>query len=81
MQLSDAIYKRIKYYMVINDIKSLWQLYKVTGVPKATLNSLFSTRKTKIPKLNTLIQICYGLNTNLKDFFNDDIFKDIDDDM
>ena len=81
MQLSDAIYKRIKYYMVINDIKSLWQLYKVTGVPKATLNSLFSTRRTKIPKLSTLTQICYGLNTNLKDFFNDDIFKDIDDDM
>lgn len=67
--------------MNINSINSLWHLYKVTGVPKATLNSLFSTRKTKVPKLTTLTQICDGLNTNLQEFFNDNIFKNIDDDM
>ena len=81
MKLSDAIYQRVKYYMNINSINSLWDLYKVTGVPKATLNSLFSTRKTKVPKLTTLTQICDGLNTNLQEFFNDNIFKNIDDDM
>ena len=81
MKLSDAIYKRVRYYMKINNIKTLWDLYKITGVPKATINSLFSTRKSSIPKLTTLIQICNGLNTDLQDFFNDPIFKDIDDDL
>lgn len=81
MKLSDAIYQRVKYYMNNNNMISLWDLYKATGVPKSTLNSLFGSRKTKIPQLTTLIQICSGLNTNLKEFFDDDIFKDVDDDM
>ena len=81
MKLSDAIYKRVRYYMKINNIKTLWDLYKITGVPKATINSLFSTRKSSIPKLTTLIQICNGLNTDLQEFFNDPMFKDIDDDL
>ena len=81
MKLSDAIYQRVKYYMNNNNMISLWDLYKATGVPKSTLNSLFGSRKTKIPQLTNLIQICSGLNTNLKEFFNDDIFKDVDDDM
>ena len=68
MKLSDAIYNRVQYYMKINNIKTLWDLYKITGVPKATINSLFSTRKSSIPKLTTLIQICNGLNTDLQDF-------------
>lgn len=81
MQLSDAIYQRIKYYMKLNNAETLWDLYKITGVPKSTINSLFGTRKTQIPKLTTLVQICNGLNTNLQDFFNDSIFSDIDDDF
>ncbi len=64
-----------------NNMKTLWELYKATGVPKATLNSLFSSRKTEIPKLTTLTQICNGLNTDLQEFFNDESFKDIDDDF
>lgn len=81
MKLSDAIYKRIKYFMKLNNIDTFWDLYKATGVPKSTLNSNFSSRKTKVPKLTTLSQICDGLNTNLQDFFNDEIFKNIDDDI
>lgn len=81
MQLSDAIYKRIKYYMKLNNIITWWDLYKVTGVPKSTINAIFCTKKTKIPRLITLTQLCYGLNTNLQDFFNDPIFFNIDDNM
>ena len=81
MKLSDAIYNRVIYFMKINNMKSFWDLYKATGIPKATINSLFSSRKTSIPTLTTLTQICNGLNTNLQDFFNDSSFKDIDDDM
>lgn len=81
MELSDAIYERIHYFMKINKIENLWELYKITGVPKTTINSLFGTRTAKIPKLTTLAQLCNGLNTDLQEFFNDPMFKDIDDNM
>lgn len=81
MKLSDAIYKRIKYFMRKNNLITLWDLYKATGVPKSTINSLYGTKRTKIPKLTTLSQICDGLNTNLQEFFNDEIFKNINDDF
>lgn len=81
MKLSDAIDKRLNYFMGLNNIRSWWGLYKVTGVPKSTINSNFSSKETKVPSLPTLIQICNGLNTNLKDFFNDEMFTDIDDDL
>ena len=81
MKLSDAIYNRIQFFMNKNNIESLWDLYKVTGVPKATINALFGTRRTAIPKLTTLIQLCNGLNTDLQEFFDDPMFKEIDDDI
>ncbi len=81
MQLSDAIYQRVRFYMKENDVETLWELYKTTGIPKATINSLMGTRKTKVPSLTTLVQICNGLNTDLQEFFNDQVFKDIDDDL
>lgn len=81
MKLSDAIYQRIQYFMRKNNFDSLWDLYKATGVPKATINSLYGTKRTKIPRLTTLTQLCDGLNTNLQEFFNDEMFKNIDDDL
>lgn len=64
-----------------NNLNSLWDLYKATGVPKSTINSLYGTKRTKLPSLTTLSQFCDGLNTNLQEFFNDEIFKNIDDDL
>ena len=43
--------------MKTNNMKSFWDLYKATGIPKATINSLFSSRKTSIPTLTTLTHI------------------------
>lgn len=80
MQLEEAIKIRIDYFMKKNNINSLWELYKATGVPKSTINSLLSENNTNnIPKLPTLLHICEGLNTNLKDFFNDPMFLDVED--
>ena len=46
MKLSEAINYRIQYYMKLNNLDSFWDLYKVTGVPKATINSFLSYKKT-----------------------------------
>lgn len=83
MQLNEAIKLRINFYLNKNGISSLWQLYKLSGVPKSTINALLGSnhhKKTDIPKIPTLLHLCEGLGTNLKDFFNDPMFEDIDDD-
>ena len=46
MQLSDAIRKRIKYYLKINKMK-IWDLCKATGIPCSTI-STFMSGKTEL---------------------------------
>lgn len=79
MQLNDAIRTRINYFLDKNGMSSLWELYKNSGVPKSTINALLGTEKNNLPRLPTLLHICEGLNTNLKDFFDDPIFIDVED--
>ena len=79
MQLNDAIRNRIDYFLHKKGLSSLWELYCVSGVPKSTINALMSTKKNSLPRLPTLLHLCEGLDTNLKDFFDDPIFLDIED--
>ena len=72
MQLSDAIRKRIKYYLRIKNMK-LWDLCKATGIPCSTI-STFMSGKTELLKLDTLLHICEGFNITLGEFFTDSIF-------
>lgn len=72
MQLSDAIRKRIKYYLKINNMK-IWDLCKVTGIPCSTI-STFMSGKTELLKLDTLLHICEGFNITLGEFFTDSVF-------
>ena len=74
MQLSDAIRKRIKYYLRIKNMK-VWDLCKATGIPCSTI-STFMSGKTELIKLDTLLHICEGLNITLGEFFSDSIFND-----
>ena len=80
MKLEDAIKLRIDFYLSQNNMKSLWDLYKASGIPKSTINAFLSNDRTRLPSLPTLLHMCEGLNTNLKDFFNDSIFLDVEDD-
>lgn len=79
MKLDEAVKLRINYYLKKNNMKSLWELYKSSGVPKSTINALLSNNRNSLPRLPTLLHICEGLNTNLKDFFDDAIFLDVED--
>lgn len=77
MHLQNAI-----KYRVLNLCKerhiTLNKLATLSGVHQSTINSLVDGASQN-PKLLTIIRICLGLNIQLKDFFDDDIFKDIDD--
>lgn len=72
MKLSDAIRKRIKYYLKTQEMK-IWDLCKATGIPCSTI-STFMNGKTELIKLDTLLHICEGFNISLGEFFTDSIF-------
>lgn len=78
MLLSDAIRKRIKNLLKENNM-NIWKLYKATGVSASTL-SYFMNGKRELINLKTLLHICEGFDIELKDFFDDPIFKDVEQD-
>lgn len=78
MTLSDAVRKRIKDLLKENNM-NLWALYKATGVSASTL-TYFVNQNRGLITLKTLLHICEGFNIELKDFFNDPLFKDVEED-
>ena len=78
MSLSDAVRNRISYYLTLNKM-SIWSLFKASGIPRSTLCS-FMNGTTGLIKLDTLLHVCEGFSITLTDFFNDPIFKDVEQD-
>ena len=78
MLLSDAIRKRINYYLKLNNM-SAWKLYKATGIPKSTVSAILDGT-SKLPKTDTLLHICEGLGITIREFYNDDMFDDVEQD-
>ena len=76
MQLSNAIRKRIKYFLKLNKT-NLWGLYKRTGIPMSTLAS-FMRGDRELLTLKTLLHICEGFNITLKEFFDDPMFDEVE---
>jgi DNA-binding Xre family transcriptional regulator len=72
MKLSDAIRKRIKYYLKIKNM-NVWALCKYSGIPCSTI-STFMSGKTELIKIDTLLHICNGFDITLQEFFSDSIF-------
>lgn len=78
MSLSDAVRKRINYYLKQKNM-SLWGLFKASGVPISTL-SAFMNERTELIKLDTLLHICEGFGITITNFFEDDIFIEVEQD-
>ncbi len=78
MTLSDAVRKRINYYLKQKNM-SLWGLFKASGVPISTL-SAFMNGRTELIKLDTLLHICEGFGITIANFFEDDIFIEVEQD-
>lgn len=76
MKISQAVAKRIlnlcdEYNLSIN------KLALMSGLTQSTLQAVVC-EKSKNPKLLTIVRICDSLKIDLKDFFNDEVFKNID---
>ena len=79
MLLSEAIRKRINYFLNKKEM-TLWDLYKSSGVPKATIYAFMNSGKGNLVKLDTLLHLCEGLGISIKKFFDDPIFEDVEQD-
>ena len=78
MYLSDAVRERIKFYQKKNGM-SLWELFTASGVTISTL-AAFMSKRTELIKLDTLLHICEGFGITITEFFEDDIFKEVEQD-
>ena len=72
MKLSDAIRKRIKFYLKEKKM-NVWTLCKMSGIPCSTI-STFMSGKTVLIKLDTILHICEGFNITLGEFFTEPMF-------
>ncbi len=72
MKLSDAIRKRIKFYLKEKNM-NVWKLCKMSGIPCSTI-STFMSGKTELIKLDTLLHICEGFTITLGEFFTEPMF-------
>ena len=72
MKLSDAIRKRIKFYLKEKNM-NVWKLCKMSGIPCSTI-STFMSGKTELLKLDTLLHMCEGFGITLGEFFTNPIF-------
>lgn len=77
MDLQEAVKQRIlglckKKHITINRLATL------SGISQSTVSSLIDGT-SKNPTLLTILRICLGLNMELQEFFNDDVFVGLDD--
>lgn len=76
MQIADAVKERIIDLCHDNNI-SINKLAVMSGQTQSTLQSLIDG-KSKKTKLLTLVRVCDSLNITLKEFFDNDLFNNID---
>ncbi len=77
MDLQEATKKRILALCDERDI-TINKLATLAGVRQSTVNNLIDGT-SKTPTLLTVLRLCLGLDIQLKDFFDDKVFKDLDD--
>ncbi len=77
MDLQEATKKRILALCNEKDI-TINKLATLAGVRQSTVNNLIDGT-SKTPTLLTVLRLCLGLDMQLKEFFDDEVFKDLDD--
>lgn len=76
MKLRDAIAKKINKILIEKNI-TINKLANMSFLTQSTVDSLVNG-KSKNPKLLTIVRICDGLGISLEEFFNDNLFIEID---
>ncbi len=77
MKLYKAVGLRILEYCRERDITPN-KLCTMSGVIQSTVNSIFSGRSQN-PKIGTIKDLCSGLGITLEEFFDSELFDNLDD--
>lgn len=77
MKLTEAIAIRVKKLLNERGL-SQYSLFKNGGVPRSTVSNVVNNNKKRV-STETVYQICSTLGISLKEFFDDEIFDNIDD--
>lgn len=76
MKINEAIREKINKILIDNNL-SVNKLASISCLTQSTVDSLVNG-KSHNPKLLTIVRICDGLGMTLKDFFDDELFIDLD---
>ncbi len=76
MVISDAIRLRINELLKENNITA-YKLSYLAGMSSSVISDC-KRGKVKEPTISSLIHICEGLEIQLKDFFDSEVFKDVE---
>lgn len=76
MNIRDAVRQRILDLCEANQI-TINKLALEAGLTQSTLNSIINAGSNN-PTLATVSKICVGLEITVREFFNDSLFEDIE---
>lgn len=76
MRISEAVSMKLLKICKDNQM-SVNKLAMICCLTQSTVQNLIECN-SKNPKLLTIVRICDGLNMSLEEFFNDEIFLNID---
>ncbi len=76
MQIKDATVLRFKNLCIQNNIKYN-ELATRSGVTPSTVYSMLNENRKDL-SIITIKKLCDGLNISMKDFFDDNIFNELD---
>ena len=76
MMIGPAVQKRILELCTEKSI-TVNKLATMSGITQSTLNNIISGRNNSTT-ISTIKKICDGLDISIQDFFNSDIFDDLE---
>ncbi|MBO5646053.1 MAG: helix-turn-helix transcriptional regulator [Clostridia bacterium] len=76
MTIGDAVRERILELCRINNI-SINKLCDMSGVTQSTVNNIISGRN-RSATVSTVKKLCDGLGISIEDFFNSELFRDLE---
>ena len=76
MNIGEAVKVRIIDLCMINKI-TINKLATICGITQSTLSNIVGGRNNSTT-ISTIKKICDGLNISIQDFFNDEVFYNLD---
>lgn len=76
MTIGEAVKNRILELSDIHTI-SINKLCMLSGVTQSTVNNIISGRNNSTT-ISTIKKLCDGLDISISDFFNSDLFRDLE---